>query len=141
MTKPTDRKGMILYLGAWLPMVPIAIANGVLRETWYGPQLTELAAHQASTISALFLLGAYIWFVLRRWPPTRRGQALGIGLLWICLTLAFEFLFGHYVAGHAWDRLLADYDLLAGRIWVLIPLALGLAPWLAYQLQRRQGLH
>ena len=34
--------------------------------------------------------------------------------------MLFELGFGHWVAGHPWSRLLADYDLLAGRIWVLV---------------------
>jgi len=39
-----------------------------------------------------------------------------IGLVWLAMTVAFEFLFGDYVAGHSWDRLLHDYNLFAGRL-------------------------
>jgi hypothetical protein len=59
----------------------------------------------------------------------KTGEALAAGFLWLALTLAFDFLFGHFVDGHTWARLLADYDLAAGRVWVLIPLWVGLAPW------------
>ena len=38
--------------------------------------------------------------------------------LWLGMTLAFEFLFGHYIAGKSWSLLLADYNLAAGRLWV-----------------------
>jgi hypothetical protein len=110
-------------------MVPIAILNGALRQGWYGQHLAELTAHQVSTATALLLLGVYMRTVIRRWPPRGVGEALAIGFLWLGLTLAFEFLFGHFVAGHTWTRLLADYDLAAGRAWVLIPLWVGLAPW------------
>ncbi len=128
---------MGLYLAAWLPMVPIAILNGVVRQGWYGRYMTELAAHQISTATGLALLGAYIWLVVRLWPPADSRQALGTGLLWLVLTLGFEFLFGHFVAGHTWARLLADYNLLAGRVWILIPLWVGLAPWVFYRLLRQ----
>jgi hypothetical protein len=127
-----------LYLAAWLPMVPIAIVNGTVRQACYGRYMTELAAHQLSTASGLVLLGAYIWLVMRRWPPTGGGQALSIGFLWLTLTLAFEFLFGHYVAGHTWARLFADYNLLAGRVWILIPLGVGLAPWIFCRISSRR---
>ena len=130
-----------LYLGAWLPMVAIAIANGSLRQGWYGQFMGELTAHQLSTAIALVLFTAYIWVILRRWPPTGRRQALAIGLLWLTLTLAFEFLFGHYIADHSWARLLADYDLAAGRVWVLIPLWIGLAPLVFHQIRERQTSH
>jgi hypothetical protein len=46
-----------------------------------------------------------------------------VGLLWLALTLAFELLFFHYAAGKPWEVLLADYDVLQGRIWVVVPLA------------------
>ena len=46
------------YLMAWLPMIPIAIVNGAVRQGWYGRHMTELAAHQVSTASAVVRLGA-----------------------------------------------------------------------------------
>jgi hypothetical protein len=45
------------YVLAWFPMVAIAIANGVVREAWYGKYLSELAAHQISTLIAVILFG------------------------------------------------------------------------------------
>lgn len=111
-------------------MVPIAIANGAVREIGYGRHLAELQAHQVSTLSALVLLGLYMGWIMRRWPPSSATQAAGIGALWLGLTLAFEFLFGHYVAGHTWSRLLQDYDLLAGRLWPLVLLWVATAPHL-----------
>lgn len=116
-------------------MVAIAVANGAIREAWYGRHLGELAAHQVSTISALLLLGLYMAWVIRRWPPRSGAEALGIGAVWLGLTLAFEFLFGHYVAGHSWSRLIQDYDLFAGRLWPLVPLWIALAPSLLSRLR------
>jgi hypothetical protein len=34
-----------------------------------------------------------------------------------------EALFFHYAAGKPWEVLLADHNVLQGRIWVLVPLA------------------
>jgi hypothetical protein len=48
------------------------------------------------------------------------------------LTLAFEFLAGHYLFGHPWATLLADYNLARGRIWLLVLVATLLGPVLAY---------
>jgi hypothetical protein len=117
------------YALAWLPMVPIAVANGAVRDLWYGRHLGELRVHQVSTLSALLILGLYMAWVIRRWPPRSGAQAAGVGALWLALTVAFEFLFGHYVAGHSWSRLLQDYDLLAGRLWPLMLLWTATAPY------------
>jgi hypothetical protein len=43
-----------------------------------------------------------------------------IGVIWLIITVAFEFGFFHYVMGKPWETLLADYNVLRGRIWVLV---------------------
>jgi uncharacterized membrane protein YhdT len=121
------------YACLWLPMVFIAIANGLIREKWYGRYLSELRAHQLSCLIGLILFGIYIWMVMRLFSPATKTQALSVGMLWLGLTVGFEFLFGHYVAGHSWSRLLQDYNLLAGRLWLLILLWITLAPYIFYQ--------
>ena len=123
------------YVLAWFPMVAIAIINGMLRQTWYGKHLGELQAHQVSTLTAVILFGIYIGFVVRVWRPESATQAIAVGLLWLAMTVAFEFLFGHYVAGHSWDRLLHDYDLFAGRVWVVVLLWVTVAPCLFFRLR------
>jgi hypothetical protein len=117
-------------------MVVIAIANGALREATYGKQMSELRAHQLSTLSGLVLFTVYIGGVTAIWPLDSSEQALGVGCTWVILTLAFEFLFGHYVAGHSWSRLLHDYNVLAGRVWVFIPIWLAVAPYVFHSLRR-----
>jgi hypothetical protein len=74
----------------------------------------------------------YIGFVINRFPPAFSSQAILIGLLWVVLTLIFEFGFGRY-RGSSWPQLLEDYNLLKGRIWILIPLWLAIAPYIFYK--------
>jgi hypothetical protein len=96
----------------------------------------ELHAHQISTVTGILLFGVYIWMLVRIWRPTSTGQALTIGLVWLGMTVAFEFLFGHYVAKRPWRDLLHDYNLFAGRVWLVVLVWVTLAPYLFYQLQR-----
>jgi hypothetical protein len=51
----------------------------------------------------------------------------------MALTVAFEFLFFHYVGGEPWPELLANYDLSEGRLWPLILLWVAVAPYLFYR--------
>lgn len=128
---------MLKYVLLWFPMAAVAVANGVLRQTTYGPRMGELRAHQLSTITGIVLIGLFMWAVLRVWPPRSSRQAAAIGLVWAAMTLAFEFLFMHYVAGHSWQRLLAEYDLPAGRVWVFVPLWVAAAPYLFFRASAR----
>jgi hypothetical protein len=124
------------YFLAWIPMVLIAIANGTLREASYGKRMSELQAHQISTLSGLLLFSAYIWVVIRTWRPDTSGQAIAIGLIWLGLTVAFEFLFGHYAVGQPWSKLLYDYNVFAGRVWVVVLIWVTVAPYVFYRLQK-----
>ena len=52
------------------------------------------------------------------------------------LTVAFEFGLG-YSRGLSWNEMLADYNILAGRLWLLVPVTLLASPALAFRLRRR----
>jgi len=121
------------YILAWVPMVPIAIVNALFRETLLAKFLQELHAHQASTVTAVLLLGIYIRAITRLWKPDSLGEAFEIGLIWLVLTVSFEFLFGHYVMGHPWNRLWQDYNVFAGRLWVLVLIWIALGPYIFYR--------
>lgn len=122
-------------LAVWMVMLAVAIGNGALREGWLIPSAGERAGHQLSTV--LLCIAIVLLAVLTTpWiGPENRQQALLIGVFWVGLTLAFEFLGGHYAFGKPWSELLADYDVLNGRIWVAVLITTGLAPTIAASLR------
>lgn len=117
-------------------MIILAIANGLFREKVLTRGLKELQAHQMSTISMILLIGVYVWVLFRIWPPESSRQVLFMGLLWLVLTVSFEFLFGHYGLGHPWGKLLHDYNLLEGRVWILVLVWIAMVPYVIHQLQQ-----
>jgi hypothetical protein len=133
-TEKMSMKMVLKYTVAWIPMVFIAIANGVLRQYVYGRRMKELSAHQVSSLTAAVLFYFYTSILGKMWPLESSHQALAVGIIWLCLTVAFEFLFGHYVANHPWSRLIQDYNLLSGRLWALVLLAVAAAPYVVYKL-------
>lgn len=125
------------YLAFWLILAVVAIANGVLRQAGYGRYLSELAAHQLSTVTGILLTGGVVWILNRIWPIGSAREAWVIGASWFVMTVIFEFGFGHYVAGHSWSHLLADYNLLAGRVWFLFLIWIALLPYVIWRLGKR----
>ena len=123
------------YTLLWFGLPVLAILNAVIRDLFYKKALGELLAHQVSTISLIVLIGIYAWLFGFVWRLQFTGQALIIGLIWAALTIAFEFIFGHFVMKHAWAELFHDYNILEGRIWLLIPLWTALAPFTIFKLQ------
>ncbi|MDP2365724.1 MAG: hypothetical protein Q8M94_18395, partial [Ignavibacteria bacterium] len=55
-----------------------------------------------------------------------------VGIVWLFLTILFEFGFGHYVMGNSWQKLLHDYNLAEGRVWSLFLVWLVIAPFIFY---------
>ena len=126
---------MLKYLLLWFPMVVIAVLNGALRQAWYAHFLPELRAHQLSTLIGVLLFAVYIGWALKRWPVESAGRAVQIGILWVVLTVAFEFGMG-LAGGRSWAYMLADYNLAAGRVWVLVLAWLAVAPGVLYMMRR-----
>lgn len=72
--------------------------------------------------------------------PRGVEEAWAVGVGWVALTLAFEFLGGHFLFGKSWTELTVDYNLLAGRIWVLVLVVTLLAPVIAFTKGTRVNL-
>lgn len=114
-------------------MLIIAVVNGAARDLWYKKNTGELLGHQISTISLIILFGFYIYLVIDKLPPDTEKQAMFIGLLWLILTLIFEFGFG-LIRGNSWQKLLSDYNIFKGHIWILILIWTTIAPYLFFKL-------
>jgi hypothetical protein len=130
-----------LYLyavGAWLVLTVLAILNGLLRNATYARALGEYAGHVLSSLifAAVVFAVTYLFLRLVR-LDYGLGDLLVVGAMWLVMTVAFEFLFGRYIAGHPWSRLLADYNILKGRAWAMVLLAVFLAPLIMGRLARR----
>jgi hypothetical protein len=127
------------YALLWIPLVFIAIINGAIRDFTYKNALGELAAHQLSTLTGIILFGIYIWAIGLKWKLESARQAVAVGLIWLALTVAFEFLFFHYVAGHPWSVLLDAYNICEGKVWVLVLFFVAIAPYLSYRIHSRRS--
>ena len=116
----------------WFVLLTLAVINGVLRDFWLAPRLGDTTGRALSTILLCGLILLATWLTIRWIRPATAEAALRVGMLWLGLTLTFEFVVGHYGFGKPWPELLADYDIRRGRIWVLVLLVTFLAPlWTA----------
>ena len=116
-------------IAVWLAIVPIAIANGAVRELLIVPAAGPAAGHVISTLMLCAAILLVTWLTLGWIRPASLRDAALIGVSWLALTLAFEFLAGHYMFGTPWRRLLTDYNLAEGRVWILVPITTAIAPW------------
>ena len=57
---------VIRHILFWFVLMLVAVCNGILREATYGKRMSELTAHQISTVTGILLAGAVVWFISRR---------------------------------------------------------------------------
>jgi hypothetical protein len=128
-------KIVIIYALSWIGMVVLAILNGAIRENFYRQFMRELSAHQLSTFIMIIFLGIYLWILTGVWRIESLKQAAVIGIIWFSMTVGFEFVFGHYVMGHSWRKLICDYNILKGRVWVFVLIWTTVAPYIFYRVR------
>jgi hypothetical protein len=115
----------------WLPMVAIAFANAAIRESVLMKQMDTFRAHQLSTIGLIVFCCTYIWFIFPHLPIHRASQAALAGVVWVLLTVLFEFSMGR-LTNKSWSALFENYRLLRGYLWPVFLICLGLAPYLIF---------
>ena len=120
----------------WSGLLVLAVANGGFREAVLVPRLGLGMARAVSTIMLSGLILGFGWALTPWIGPSTLQDAWLIGALWVALTLAFEFLGGHFLFGKSWPELFADYNLFAGRIWVMVLIVTLMTPAIAFTTKR-----
>ncbi|KAA3609667.1 MAG: hypothetical protein DWQ05_22305 [Calditrichaeota bacterium] len=122
---------ILLFLKAclvWLLMMVFAVGNGLFRDNFLASQLNPAIALPLSgiTLSILILLITYFTLpILGKHPPQ---TYIFIGAQWVLTTLAFEFIFGHFVAGKPWPEILQIFKVWQGNFFLIALVVTFIAP-------------
>ena len=118
---------------AWVLIIAAESVHGTLRRLLLDPD-TAFALRQISVGVAVLIVFAVTW-VSSRWMAVRGTAALlGVGLLWVVLTLTFEFGLGRAL-GMSTRQIAEGYDLSKGNIMPLGLLATAFAPLIVARLR------
>jgi hypothetical protein len=116
----------------WLGLLLLAVANGAAREAFFVPRVGSGLGHAASTVLLSIAILVVAWLSIAWIGPATVQDAWLVGVAWASATVAFEFLGGHFIFGRPWQLLFDDYNLLAGRIWVMVLVACLVTPVVAF---------
>ena len=122
----------------WSAIMLAAILNGAARDLFLMPRFGDPIARAVSSLTLAALILLVTWISLPWIKPASMGDAWWIGALWMTMTLAFEFGAGHYVFHTPWKELVADYNILAGRLWILVLVSTFISPALVEHFRRNQ---
>ncbi len=121
--------------GIWLLMVVVAIVNGLMRDKLLTP---TIGSNYSLPLSGAFLsifvfLVAY--FTIAFFGNLSESTYFVIGVFWVTLTLAFEYLFGHYVGGKSWEEINQVFDISKGDLFILVLVVSAVSPWVSAKLK------
>lgn len=122
---------LLKSLVAWVLILCLAVANGALREAVLIPSLGRAGGLVLSGVLLCVCVALVAYVLVRIEQGILVKQSAFVGVLWLCLTLAFEFGFGRYIQHKPWPELLAAYTFKGGNLWPVVLLVTLLAPYWA----------
>jgi hypothetical protein len=117
-------------VGVWLILALAMIANGAFREVALRQAIGPANAQIVSAVLGVVIILAITRWAFRRLAGAGTRPLVIASAVLVGLTVAFEFLFGHYVDRKTWTELVADYAIWRGRLWPIVLLVLALTPFL-----------
>lgn len=122
-------------LAVWLLIIVAEVLHGILRAIALVPFVGEFRSSQIGVFTGSAIIFAITFLTIRWIRAARTTELLFVGGLWLVLTVTFELLLGRFVMGLSWERIGADYNLLAGGLMPLGLVFLFLSPLLAAKLR------
>ena len=113
----------------WLVLLAAMFAAGAFRVAVVAPRLSAFGTEVVGALLGIAVILALTRPFVRSLERPMPGTLAGIGVLWLGLTVAFEFGFFHYVGGRTWKSLLEQYDMSRGHLWPFVLAAVAAAPF------------
>jgi hypothetical protein len=128
---------MILCRGllVWLLIMAAEFVHGIARMMLLQPYLGDVRARQVAVFTGSVIILAVALVCVRWIGAVTTRELLGVGVIWLVLTVAFEILFGRLVMGYSWLRIGSDYNLIEGGLLPIGLVVLTLSPLLAAHLR------
>jgi hypothetical protein len=124
----------------WLLIIIAESVHGALRQILLAPLVGDFPARRIAFFIGLLLIFLITLYFIR-WIAAPSVKSLFLtGLMWLILTVMFEFCLGFFVLNYSWARMTEDYDLSRGGLMGFGLLFLLLAPYLAASLTKNNRL-
>lgn len=125
-----DRNAVQKSLEVWLFVAIAASMNGMFRSLFLVPRIGEHTSHVLSVLMLMIVVllssSVLVNKLLRNYD---NADLFIIGSFWAALTVSVDCMFEHYVLDIPWRSILSDYNLLSGRIWIMVLATEIIGPW------------
>jgi hypothetical protein len=138
MSERSSGTYLIRAFWVWLILIAAEFIHGVVRVLLLAPYIGDFRARQIGAVTGSLIVLA-VSYVLAGWIAARTTRALmGVGFIWLGLTVLFEIGLGRLVFRYPWERLLEDYDLSRGGLLVPAFAVMALSPLIASWLRKKR---
>ena len=120
----------------WCIIAVFAVLNGMIRENVFIPYLGEGISLPLSGITLSIIIFAITYFTFNIFGKNKYQAYIYVGILWVTMTLLFEFIFGHYVLKISWVELLQVFNIFEGNLFVLALIVSLISPALVSHLKK-----
>ena len=101
----------------WLMEILVAGFNFfVLMKRVYEPRWGELTAHQIGMTTRIITICVFAYFLLRQVKVWTTIDLFQVGVLWLTLTLVFEWV-GSFAMGRSIEDILVGWNVFNGYMW------------------------
>ena len=119
----------------WLSIIPLAIANGALREGLLVSLIGDKFANPISGIILCILIYTVSFIFIPKLGKGTKKTYLAIGLLWFFSTVIFETGLGLFM-GIAFIEIINAYNITTGNIWLIVVIFTGFVPYLVAKIKK-----
>lgn len=122
-------------LAIWFALIAAEFVHGIMRALFLVPYVGDFRARQIGVFTGSVLIILVVCIFIRWLHASDTKSLILVGVLWLVLTLAFEFSFGHFVFGRSWGDLASDYDVSQGGLLAFGMIVLIFSPVIAMRVR------
>jgi hypothetical protein len=119
----------------WFGIACLAVGNGLVRQNIISPLLGQDVSLPLSGLTLSIIVFAVTYITFGFIGASTKSSCLFVGALWVLMTLAFDFLFGYFVADRSWSTLLDVFDISGGNLFTLVLLVSLFSPYVAFRMK------
>ena len=122
----------------WLMIIVAESVHGTMRRLFFVPLIGQRPASQLGVLIGSAIIFAITWFSIHWLRAGSKRHQMQVGILWVALTVFFEFGLGRLL-GYSAERILADYNIAEGGLMGFGLLFMFFAPALAARARGVRG--
>lgn len=120
----------------WFAIIFAESVHGTLRQVFLAPLVGDFRARRIAFFIGLVLIFGIAYLFIRWINAPNTKSLFAVGVMWMILTVFFEFSLGLFVLNYSCERMFEDYDVSKGGLMGFGLIFMAFTPFLALKLNQ-----